>query len=1277
MIRNLLASLVSIIIIGTAAYAQTGQGALQGKVLDKETGEPLPFVNVAVELNGVLVTGGVSDIDGKYVVKPVPPGKYTVKASSVGYNDVQINGVVVNTDAIRFVDIKMASAMTQLGVVDVVEYKVPLIEKDNTADKTTITQEDLLKMPARSAAQLAQTTGGTFSQDDGSGSFNARGARDDANVYFIDGMRITGSSAIPKAAMEQVSVILAGVPAQYGDFTGGIVSITTKGPSSKYYGSVEVLSSGFKSGNEAVGLDAFGENRVEASISGPLLMRKDSTGKKTTPIIGFFVGALYNDRVDPRPSAIGVWKVKDDALDELRANPVLISPIGQGVASAAEFYRLDQFEKVRTRQNVHSRALTLNGKLDFNTGKNTNLTFGGTLDQIRRREFRGGGTGYDMSLYSYDNNPRREDLDWRVFGRFTQRFGSNNSDNSSTISNAYYTVQVDYNQDNFRREDPNHGDNFWNYGYVGQFRRFQERQYAPHIPAFNGPIYLGDELGWDSNSTNVYIKQQTFADTLIGFERSSINPYLSQYTQGYYDFAGWQGYDENGNPIVDANTNTDILQNLDEIRNGGGLINGDQVNDIYTVWRSHAWEQNSFIKSRAEQVRVSIMGSADVKNHSISLGFEFEQRTIRNYSMTPRALWTIGNQRANSHISNLDELNPTIDTLGSFLQLSYERLNASPGDYQGEIGADAQSYFDYNLRKSLGLDPDGTDFIDFHSLSPDQLDISFFSTNELLNNGRRLVDYYGYDAYGNRQSGSPSLDDFFNQTNEDGVFTRPQDAFRPNYIAGWIQDKFAYDDLVFNVGVRVDRLDLNQSVLVDPYVLFPTVRAGEEEARNLAAEMEGGYQVPGNIGDNYVVYVDNVQSPTRITGYRNGDTWYSAEGAEVSDASTIRSNGQAIPLLQDKDQTTSNQLTSASFVDYDPQINFMPRISFSFPISEEALFYAHYDVLTRRPTDRGSQTVARLDLYEYYYLDQQSGDFIANNPNLRPERVIDYSIGFKQKVTNSAAISIEAFYREFRDQIQLIGVQDAFPRQYFTFGNIDFATIKGLIFKFDLRRTQNLTLRFAYTLQFAEGTGSNSFSALNLVRSGKTSLRSTVPLGYDQRHTIVATLDYRYGSGKAYNGPRIFDDVKILEGVGANLQFNVGSGTPYSRQTEATGNALISGGGTPLLLGTVNGSRLPWQFSIDMRVDKDILLNKDGKKPLKLNVYLQMFNVLNSLNINTVYRYTGTPNDDGYLTSPIWQNDIENQLDSQAFREQYSMAVNDYRFYNLPRRTQIGALLIF
>ena len=67
----------------------------------------------------------------------------------------------------------------------------------------------------------------------------------------------------------------------------------------------------------------------------------------------------------------------------------------------------------------------------------------------------------------------------------------------------------------------------------------------------------------------------------------------------------------------------------------------------------------------------------------------------------------------------------------------------------------------------------------------------------------------------------------------------------------------------------------------------------------------------------------------------------------------------------------------------------MPRLAFSFPISDDAGFFAHYDVLYQRPTSNNIQTARN-------YFNLGAGDLI-NNPNLKPVRTVDYEVGYKQE----------------------------------------------------------------------------------------------------------------------------------------------------------------------------------------------------------------------------------------------------------------------------------------
>ena len=83
------------------------------------------------------------------------------------------------------------------------------------------------------------------------------------------------------------------------------------------------------------------------------------------------------------------------------------------------------------------------------------------------------------------------------------------------------------------------------------------------------------------------------------------------------------------------------------------------------------------------------------------------------------------------------------------------------------------------------------------------------------------------------------------------------------------------------------------------------------------------------------------------------------------------------------------------------------------------------------------------------------------------------------------------------------------------------------------------------------------------------------------------------------------------------------------------------------------------------------------KKTATMTFYLDIRNLLNTLNVINVYRYTGNPDDDGFLSSAEAQALIAQQTDSQSFADLYSLKVNNPSNYSLPRRMHLGVLLSF
>ncbi len=1269
MLRKLNLLFASILLTVTYGYSQSGLGTIRGSVVDKDSKEAIYDCIIVIKQNGTVKGNTTTDFDGKFQLNSLAPGSYDVEISNPGegYQPTAIKGVVVNADRITFLDNTALGLPTDVKAIDevvVVAYKVPLINKDGGPSGATITREDISRLPTRSAAGVASTVGGVTTNE-GTGELSVRGSRSDGTYFFIDGIKVRGSSNLPKSAIEEVSVITGGLPANYGDATGGIIAVTTRGPSAKYFGSLEAVTSGFyfkgKDPNgydgKVIGLDKFGYNLVEGLLSGPLLMRKDSTGKKTKPILGFLLSVNYTNELDSRPVNGGTYRIKKEARDYLLENPVRASSTGNGTFHNANYLRESDFEKTKWRMNAARSVLSASAKIDVNTGPSVNLTFGGSLNY----NF-GSNYNYESSLLNFTNFGVFNQLDYRVYGRFTQRFSNNKEGSSSKVKSAFYSIMVDYSKTKTETYDKQHKYDLFSYGHVGRFTRY----YRPTYEFINGDYY----------------QTATPQEYLVQFQASETNSALAAITQNYFDLY-------RGNPVGH-------FQTLLDVQNGRALRNGDVPTSVYGIWNNIGTPNNGFSRTEQDQFRITGSGSVNLGDHSLSLGFEYEQRWDRGWSSGnagPIGLWTTARLLANSHLTELDTIPSQVENFGAFQRYSYDRLNVGNagqeirtgqdidqngviGNYSGQEGNDKQSFFDYNLRQKLGFNPAGTDYVVIDQYDPSTFSLDMFSPDELFNQGNNYVNYYGYDHTGKKVKGNTDINKYFNEFDENGNYKRFIGAFQPVYIAGYIMDKFAFKDIVFNVGVRVDVFDANQPVLKDKYLVYTANNV--TEARALIATDPTKYAnmvIPTSMGDDYVVYVDDVTNPTRINGFRNGDQWYDANGIAIEDPKLIRGGTGISPWLKDPAAATNQKVTADAFKDYKPQINVMPRIAFSFPISDEASFFAHYDILTKRPT-----TGNRFNPIDYQFIESRTNTI--SNPDLKPEQTIDYEIGFQQVLSKTSSLKISAFYREQRNNVQLINVFEAYPNTYRTFGNRDFGTVKGLTVSYDLRRTGNVRMTAAYTLQFADGTGSDATSAATLLTglqtAGLPNLRSVFPYSYDQRHTFAITFDYRYGEGADYNGPMI-GDAKILENTGLNLITNIYSGSPYTSQTGITGDALINPN-TSGITGTVNGSRLPWQYRLDLQLDRTfgIDFGKDGKKKSTyLQVYLRVTNLFNTMNVLGVYRATGNWNDDGYLAAAQYQTSIQNQLDEQSFRDYYAMKVANPFNISAPRTIRLGVKFDF
>ena len=1237
--RILLASVLFLSSV-TAAVAQQ---AIFGKVID-EAGEPVIGATVGVFNGTSLVTGTTTDYDGNYRIN-ADPGTYAVQFSYVGYPTQRLEGVTVVAGQEKLLDFAFEEAGIDLAEVVVVEYKNPVMTVDETTQGATITSDEVKRLGSRNINAIAGISAGATAADEGA-EVSIRGARTDATQYIIDGIRVTGGALIPETEIDQLQVVTGGVEAKYGDLSGGIIAITTKGPSSEFRAYAEAETSRF--------LDPYNNNLVGLNVSGPVIKRTLADGTQQS-ILGYRFSGRYTYLENDDPPATPVFYITDSTRRELEARPFTTFENPDGSTTPiqrASFLRDEDVQVLDAEPFEALDQIDLTAKLDLRLNSAMDVTFSGNYrrsnDQFTPRTVgdpvvgEGGPTartGDTWRLLNAHNNPFDLDEVYRGNLRFRHRLGNNTpleEGPRNLISNAFYTVQLGWQRRTELLQDPRHEDRFFDYGYVGIFD-------VMPVPTFEGRR-VSDPTQPDGIGLQLF--QIDYREQFNGFvPNDTINPVLARYNLlGADDFTE---VDEEDFPVVNGVQSTLVSD--------GAYDFHSPIGQIYDLYRR---TQNDLFTFNLQAQFDLQPGGSDKGNHNIQVGVLYEQRINRRYRLNPRRLWSLGRQLVNNDLIGLDTSAVAIDSISIDTTVAgirvQQRVPIFP--YLTSSGS-PDGRFARALRSQLGVP--GNEFVNIDALNPDQLSLELFSAPELASED--IVEYYGYDYLGNEVGSEFAWEDFFTARDAEGVRTFPVAPIQPIYASGYLQDKFTFRNIILRAGVRVDYFDANTQVLRDPYELYDIQTAEAFDEAN-------GTTRPANIPAGAKVYVES-EGSDRVQAYRAGDTWFTATGRQVNRAAEIFTTPQVAAFVDPRAREVTNYIQdptftpSSSFRDYEAQINVMPRLAFSFPISDQANFFAHYDVLVQRPP---SNTVATAADY-FYFQDRTAGVF--NNPNLRPTRTVDYEAGFQTRITAASALKLSFFVREMRDMIQRRTYQFAVGDlgQYTTYDNQDFGTVKGLNVSYDLRRTGPVQMRLSYALQFADGTGSDVNSQRGNASRGN--LRTLYPLSFDERHRISGSIDYRYGIGE---GPEVFGR-RLFENTGVNLFGSTVSGRPYTRLlTPTTFGGRVNEG-------DINGARLPWNVALNLRVDRDFRLFPEVRdnRGVNLNVYLRISNLLDRRNIVNVYQASGEPNDDGFLRSPLGQRTLATQIDQEAYVRLYNYRLLNPDFYSLPRRIFLGASLAF
>ncbi len=200
-------------------------GEIHGRIVDSKSKEPLPFANVWTEYGGQTM-GTVTDDDGRFKLKPLQPSVYNLNVSYLGYQPRKLSEVHVHSNRINPLGEIPLSTENELIGIEIVGHQ--MINKDDP--NVHVIKADQIKTNAmlRSPAQLIGTLAPGLITNE-YGQFIVRGSRPGTTSTFIDGVKLSaGLGNLPGTAIKSISIYTGGIPAKYGDITGGVVIIETK-----------------------------------------------------------------------------------------------------------------------------------------------------------------------------------------------------------------------------------------------------------------------------------------------------------------------------------------------------------------------------------------------------------------------------------------------------------------------------------------------------------------------------------------------------------------------------------------------------------------------------------------------------------------------------------------------------------------------------------------------------------------------------------------------------------------------------------------------------------------------------------------------------------------------------------------------------------------------------------------------------------------------------------------------------------------------------------------
>lgn len=312
------------LLVGAAPLAAQSTGAIAGVVTDGQTGVGLANVTVTVEDGR---RGAVTDSAGRYRIREVRSGEYTLRAVLIGYTPAQRADIVVQAAGTIVVNVAMAPTSVPVDSISIQAVKDPVLDPMAVGTTVKVTGEEMRRLPVSTLDEAIALSAGAVGQ-------SYRGGRLGQQSFVLDGMgvknQLDASSnslgvRIPTSMVTEASLTTNAFSARYGQALSGVVNVVTLDGGPTWHGQATYESDRLFAGDADFGLD-----RLILQADGPLVAGitflgvVDATGKMDASPVS---APPPTDPLDPRTDAVAM--LPHNSGEQLDLAGKLMIPFGR------------------------------------------------------------------------------------------------------------------------------------------------------------------------------------------------------------------------------------------------------------------------------------------------------------------------------------------------------------------------------------------------------------------------------------------------------------------------------------------------------------------------------------------------------------------------------------------------------------------------------------------------------------------------------------------------------------------------------------------------------------------------------------------------------------------------------------------------------------------------------------------------------------------------------------------------------------------------------------